>query len=200
MSREKYLDEIRKNLKGLNKDDIDKSVEYYSELISDYIEDGLSVEEAIERIGSPENVAKEIKSGIPTLEVKPKRKLKTWQKVTLIVTSPIWLAILVALAVVALSLVIVVIALVITMWATVASLWCAVASLAVGGLAGVYATVAFALSGALPTSLLMCGFWLVLFGLTVVTFLGMKQLTKWCTKLTAWLIGFRFKAKEAKEK
>ena len=47
MSKTEFLTELKKALEGLPEEDIEKSLEYYSEMIDDRIEDGLSEEEAV---------------------------------------------------------------------------------------------------------------------------------------------------------
>lgn len=54
MTKQEFLLRIRNGLAALPKEDIEKSVEYYREMIDDRMEDGLSEEEAVAAIGSPE--------------------------------------------------------------------------------------------------------------------------------------------------
>ncbi len=60
MMKSDFLDSIRKGLSSLSEDDINKSIRYYSEMIDDRIEDGISEEEAVAAMGEPEAVIAEI--------------------------------------------------------------------------------------------------------------------------------------------
>ena len=43
MNREQFLREIGGRLKGLPRDDLERSLEYYNEMIADHIEDGARI-------------------------------------------------------------------------------------------------------------------------------------------------------------
>ena len=60
MSKKEFLKALKKELKGLKSSEIQKNVGYYEELISDMTENGMTEEEAVGRIGTPENAAREI--------------------------------------------------------------------------------------------------------------------------------------------
>ena len=47
MDKRTFLNSLREQLYGLSQSDIDKSLEYYSEMIDDRMEDGVSEEEAV---------------------------------------------------------------------------------------------------------------------------------------------------------
>ena len=69
MNKKEYLDSIRSKLTGLPEKDIDSAIEYYEEAIEDRIEDGLTEEQAINAVGTPEEIAEKIlmDSSIPKL-------------------------------------------------------------------------------------------------------------------------------------
>lgn len=60
MNKNTFIKELKRRLKSLKSSELQKNISYYEELISDMIENGLSEEEAIRRIGSPEHAAREI--------------------------------------------------------------------------------------------------------------------------------------------
>lgn len=95
MRKEEFLKELRKQLSGLPKDDIDSRVEFYSEMIDDRIEEGKTEQEAINEIGSVDEIVNDIAKDTPFVKlikekVKPKRKLETWEIVLLVVGFPLW--------------------------------------------------------------------------------------------------------------
>ena len=55
MNKQEFLSRLRKQLRGL--EDREERVTFYSEMIDDRMEDGLSEEEAVAAVGSLENFA-----------------------------------------------------------------------------------------------------------------------------------------------
>ena len=60
MTKNDFLNELRKGLRGLSKEDIEERVNFYSEMIDDMVEDGKTEEEAIGEIGSVDDVIRTI--------------------------------------------------------------------------------------------------------------------------------------------
>lgn len=95
MTKERFEVELRKRLKGLPKEDIDSRVEFYSEMIDDRIESGMSEEEAVADIGNIDDIVAQIAKDTPFLhlvkeKVKPKRKIQTWEIILLVLGFPLW--------------------------------------------------------------------------------------------------------------
>ena len=95
MRKEEFLNELRKKLAGLPKDDVDSRVEFYSEMIDDRIEEGKSEQEAITEIGNVDAIVNDIAKDTPFVKlvkekVKPKRALQTWEIVLLVLGFPLW--------------------------------------------------------------------------------------------------------------
>ena len=113
MNKQEFLRALKKKLSRLSKKDVQERLNFYSEMIDDRIEEGLSEEEAVAAVGSIQEVAEQIiseasdgKSGDGDHKG---RRLKVWEIVFLAVGSPIWAPILAAVFV--------------TVWALVLSLW-----------------------------------------------------------------------------
>ena len=51
MTKLEFLESLEKGLSGLPKNDIDERIAFYSEIIDDRIEEGLSEEDAVSKIG-----------------------------------------------------------------------------------------------------------------------------------------------------
>lgn len=62
--KEQFLNELRSRLKGLPKNEIDERISFYAEMIDDGIEEGLSEEEAVKRIGTVDSVVSQILSEV----------------------------------------------------------------------------------------------------------------------------------------
>ena len=52
MNKQEFLAQLRKGLSGLPQDDIEERLTFYSEMIEDQTEEGLSEDEAVAQIGS----------------------------------------------------------------------------------------------------------------------------------------------------
>ncbi len=62
MTKAEFLTRLQANLNGLSDEEINKSLEYYTEMIEDSVEDGQSEEEAVATLGSPDEAARRIRS------------------------------------------------------------------------------------------------------------------------------------------
>lgn len=98
MLKNEFLKQLENRLVGIPKEDLNRTIDYYNEIISDKQEDGMSEEEAIDSLGSIDEIVKDILNEIPIKKlVKEKlqlnRKLKTWEIVLLSATSIIWVPI-----------------------------------------------------------------------------------------------------------
>ena len=84
MLKSEFLKQLENRLLGIPKEDLNRTIDYYNEIISDKQEDGMSEEEAINSLGSIDEIVKDILNEIPIKKlVKEKlqlnRKLKTWE-------------------------------------------------------------------------------------------------------------------------
>ena len=83
MNKTELLNSLRESLCGLPEEELTKSLDFYSEMIDDRIEDGMSEDEAVAAMGEPQEIADKILSAVslPKLvkeKVRPDRKLKAW--------------------------------------------------------------------------------------------------------------------------
>ena len=176
MSKQEFLAQLRKGLSGLPQDDIEERLTFYSEMIEDQMEEGLSEEEAVAAVGSVDEIFAQVVADIPFSKIakekfKPKRRLTAWEIVLLALGSPIWLSLGIAAFAVILSLYI-------SLWAVVISLWAIFAALAGCALGGIVAAIVFACSGNLLTGIAMLGAGILLAGLSIFMFFGCKAATK----------------------
>ena len=182
MNKQEFLEELRKGLSGLPHDDVEQSIDFYNEIISDHMEEGLTEEEAIADVGRIEDIVSQIISEItlPKLvkeKVKSKRALRVWEIVCLILGSPIWLSLLIAALAIVLSVYIV-------MWSVIISLWAIEGAVVGCALGGVLSSVIFIIQGYTPQGLCMLGAGLVGAGVSILLCFGCKEATKWILLLT----------------
>ena len=210
MTKLKFLLELEKKLSALPQEDIEERLTFYSEIIEDRVEEGISEEDAVAQIGNIEEIAAQILaehtaepppcSGekvtveeFPVAgEQKPKRTHKTWEIVLLALGSPIWISLLIAVLAVAFSLVV-------SLWAVVVSLWAVFVSLVACAAALPIAAVYFICIGYTLSGLAVIGTSLVCAGLAIFFFYGCKLITKGMallTKLAAISLMKRFRRKE----
>ncbi len=182
MNKQEFLAELRKSLSGFPQDDIEERLTFYGEMIDDRMEEGLPEDDAVSQIGSVEDVISQIMAETPLTKlakerVKPKRALKTWEIVLLVLGSPIWLSLCIAAFAVILALYVV-------LWAAIVSLWAVEAALWACALSGVVFAVVFAFDGAGLTGIAMLGAGLVCAGLSILLFFGCKAATRGIISLT----------------
>ena len=65
MTKQEFLRELWNRLTELPQEDVEKSLDYYSEMIDDRVEDGLTEEEAVAEIGTAEEVAAQLIAELP---------------------------------------------------------------------------------------------------------------------------------------
>jgi uncharacterized membrane protein len=127
MEKLDFLLALHEKLLHLPKDNVEERLNFYNEIIEDRMEEGLSEEEAVSSIGSVDEIAKQVLEDIGYVslndtQIKPKQKRKIGELILLILGSPIWLSLLVAVFAIILSLYISIWTVIISLWATFASL------------------------------------------------------------------------------
>jgi len=186
MNKENYLESIRKKLSGLPQSDIDHWIEYYSEMIDDRLEDNMTEAEAIEAIGTPEEVSEQIllETPFPKLikaKVTPSRSLNAWEIVLLVLGAPLWISLLIAAFAVVLSVYI-------TIWAVVITLYAADFTIAVGALAGILASVVLIVTGQFAPALVFLGAGVLCFGISALLLPLFNLVTRGAVRLGALIL------------
>lgn len=185
MHKQEFLDEIRKGLRGLPEADIEERLTFYSEMIDDRMEDGLTEEEAVAEIGDVETIVRQITSELPPVatpagtptkptakaKAKPKRSLHTWELVLIVLGSPVWFPLLIAAFSVVFALFAVVCSVMMAMWSVVLAL-------GLYAVAGFVLVLGLAFQGNALQGLAMLGMGLMSAGFAILLFLGCKQLVK----------------------
>ena len=181
MTKNQFINELKVRLNGLPRKDIDERILFYSEMIDDRIEDGVSEEEAVDLIGDVEEVAAQIAAGFTVIngeknKIKSKRKMGAGETVLIAVGFPIWFSLLASAFAVLISLYAVV-------WALVATLWAVLASFIGCAFGGLVAGIFFAAGGNAITGLAIIGAAIFSAGASIL-------LLKACKAATAGTVGF----------
>ncbi len=181
MTRLGFLKSLKKAMKGYSKDTVKKTVDYYDEMISDRMEDGLSEEEAIKAMPAISEIISDLPEGA---SARKRRKLSAREIVLLILASPIWLPLLCAGLALIISLLAVIFSLVVSLFAVELSL----AAGAVG--AAAYGLV-YLFSGDFMQALTVLGGALVMAGLALVLYKPILRLTRYlfeaAKNVCAWI-------------
>lgn len=186
MNKEIFLNKLKVGLNGFDENEIEEILNFYSEMIDDKTENGLTEEKAIEEIGSVDDVLKQILSEYSLMKlvkkrIKPKRKLSPLEIVLLILGSPIWLSVLIAVFAVVFSVYVVI-------WSLVISAWAVELSLVVSSIALILLTILKISDIGIFTVIAFFGVALFCIGLSVFAFFGCMALTKTMITLTVKIV------------
>lgn len=186
MNKQEFLKEVREKLNDLPENDINKSLDYYEEMIQDRMEEGLSEEEAVEALGSMEDIVSQILSEVSPQqseenpekveEVKeptnPSQKKFGALQITLIILGfPLWFPLIVAAFSIILSLYIVV-------WSVLISLYAADLAIGVSAIAAIAGTAMLLVSGEYAQAVCSFGTFLMCAGLSILMFLALLEISK----------------------
>ena len=179
MTKMQFLYELDGKLSVLSDADREKSLEYYSEMIDDRMEDGLSEEKAVAALGSIDSIYNNVISDIPF-----SRLIGTRIKSSSANMNSVWKWVLIifgflVFGIPMLSVLFSVVAsLFAAIWAVVISLWAVPLALLVGGVAGVILFFPTVFLGNSVKALFLLGAGVFSLGLVFPFFF----LAKWTTK------------------
>ncbi len=181
MTEVQFAKTLRSALRGLSEEEIQKSLDYYSEMIADRMEAGMTEEDAVAALGDPNEIGRQILLDMPLPKVirsrfSGKKVRKVWEIVFLILGSPIWFSLLLVLASFALTVYIVLWTVLVAFWAVDASLF--------GVAVGMGIVFAVNLAKDPISAFLSLGLAFVCLGLGFLGFLACKKLSVLWGKLT----------------
>ena len=191
MKKAEFLNQLKASLWALPEEDRQCSLDYYSEMIDDRMEDGLLEEEAVAAVGSLDEIVKQILSETPrppqVVPPQTKKKqsqqpvkdnTKTWLIILLILGCPVWGSL-------GVGLLSTVFGVYVSLWAVVISLYAVFLALAASVLGCIVASVF--MIGSVGEVTVAWGAALLCAGLSILFLLlanlaakGMVKLTKWC--------------------
>lgn len=176
MSRKAFLEALKKGMAGLPQEDIDKSIDFYSEMIDERMEEGFTEEEAITAIGTVQEIVSQILSEtsltkLVKAKVNRNHAWKTWEIILLVLGSPVWLPLIMAA-------ILVVLAVYIVIWSVIVTLYALFFSCALTGITGVLASFVHFIVGDVPVAVLFVGMGLICAGVSILLLFGFNQITK----------------------
>lgn len=190
MTRQELTLALADRLRGLPWEEIERSMEYYDEMIDERMEEGMSEHDAIAALGSVDDIAAQILADIPLsrlvrAKVKPRRSLRAWEIVLLAVGAPVWFPVLLALAITAFA---VVLSLYAVLWALVLTLYAVELAFAVVPIAAVPAAVWLICGGHAVYALFYLGAALICLGLAIGMYYVCKHATRGALRLGKLLL------------
>lgn len=185
MNKSELLNELSQRLSGIPQSEAEKTINYYSEMIDDRIEDGESEEDAVKAVGDIDEIVRNAMSQVPLTglvkqSVKRNFRLSVPVIILLILGSPIWLSLLIALFAV-------IFAIYVTIAAVIISLFAVVAAFVVSGIVSVIASP-FLIPVSLYTSAMYFSCGLVILGLSIFAFYVAVILSKYIIRFTKFVI------------
>jgi len=182
VNKREFLSMIENRLRGIPQDDIDRVLEYYSEFIDDRMEDGLTEEEAVAAADPIDKIVEQTLKvvSLPKLmkeKARPKRALRTWETVLLIVGSPVWVPLLIAAFVIVLAVYIVIWSVVVALYAVDVALWASAVALSVCG-------SFYAFTGNFGAGILLIGAGMIVAGVALLMGCICKLVAKGMAKLS----------------
>jgi len=159
MTKYSFLGELLERLSALPEAAREKAYAFYAEIIDDSVEDGMTEEQAVAKLGSAEEIAAHIVSETPlSVLLKSRAKRGRNRRIPVLLWAlgfPVWFPVLVSLASVLLSLFLV-------LWVLSAVLWVVFAACSAAAAGGVIGLFYIADTGArlmcIGSALVMTGF------------------------------------------
>ena len=181
MTKDEFISCLSQRLSGLTVTERNDRLRFYSEMIDDRMEEGMSEEEAVSAVGSIDAIVAQILAEASVnsrteASGNPGRRIPWGIILLLVLGSPVWLSLLISVFAVVFSLWV-------SLWAAVISLWAVVVSVVLCGLLLTLAGIGI-LFKSFPLGLAMIGVGLLCAGLSIFLFFGFKWITIGAAKLT----------------
>jgi len=197
MNRYDFYIALENGLSALPEQERQATIDYYAEMIDDRIEDGLGEEEAVAAVGDVDEIIRQVLMETPLTKlvkekVKTRRSLRAWEIILLVLGSPVWLPILIAVAAVIFSVGV-------AFWALVFSISGAAFAFAVATIAAFAGAIVFVIKTGTIAGLGMIGIALIMAGLAILFYFAAKAMARgllWLGKKTVSGIKRSFKGKE----
>lgn len=185
MTKSELLNELSQRLSGLPQSEAEKTINYYSEMIDDRMEDGETEEDAVKAVGDIDEIVRNAMSqapltGLVKQSVKRNFRINVPIIILLILGSPIWLSLLIALFAI-------IFAIYVTIAAVIISLFAVVAAFIVSGVALIIASP-FLIPVSLYSAAVLLSSGLIISGLSIFAFYAAFILSKYIIRFTKFVV------------
>lgn len=182
MNKKEFLANLRNALSGLPQDEIEERLTFYAEMLDDRMEEGLSEEEAVLAAGPIDDIVKQVVAEVPLPKIakekiRPKRQLSWLEILLLVLGSPLWGSLI-------LAVVVSILAVYVSLWAIIVSLWAVFASFILCAAGLTLYCIIFCLLGEFIAGLAVLGAGMICSGLSIFMFYACKVITAGIVKLT----------------
>lgn len=181
MTKSEFINKIKSKLSNFPENIVDDRLSFYTEMIDDYIDEGMTEVEACEQLGSIDEIVESIAEDIPLSKLAKKKlnnrnKLSTLNIVLLIIGFPLWFSLLaVGFAVI--------ISIYAALWSVVICLWAVVLSCGVSSMAGIILFIIYLCTSNYALGFVVLGTSFVLLGICGLLIFVSKYLTIFTIKL-----------------
>ena len=180
MNKTEFSDALRRALGKLPSYEVEQSIAFYLEMIDDRMEDGMSEADAVAALGPVGAIAAQIIAETPVIPkaiAKANTGSRTLNVVLLVVFSPIWVPVALALVMAALMVYL-------SSWMVVVALWATVATLLLCGPIGIVGLVWCLATGYPLTAAWLLGCGLAAAGTGLFALFGVLAASKGLVQLT----------------
>ncbi len=190
MTKNEFTEELKSRINHLPKSERKKLLQYYYEMISERMEEGMTEAQAIDALGNLDELFAEF----PPAKKEPKKgiKLRAWHIIMLIIGAPLWIPLIAVMLCLVLAFYIVI-------WALVICFYVVFVALAASGFAITMASFISIFYGGAPYFFLLFGAGAVVSGFAILWLLVCNLFAKAMAKVTAktakGLFRFFFKKK-----
>ncbi len=179
MTRKEFMSGLRQELAGLPQKEIDETLRYYSEMLLDRMEEGMTEEQAVAGMEPMHVIAARVKAEVRE-STPPRPKATSFTKTLVVLGFPVWfplLALVIGLMVVALIL----------GWVLVLVMWALCLGLFSGGMAALIGQISGAYQSGLP-AVGQIGLGMAAMGLSVFLFYGAKAAVPLASRAAAGVV------------
>lgn len=171
MNKEPFLQELTRKLHQLPPEEVARQRAYYEELLADMVEDGMSEEDAVAKLGDPDEIVKNIlqNTPLPTLvktRIRPKNGWTAAAVIVAILGAPLWIPLI-------LAFLLSIFGVTIAIWAVIIAFFAVVFSLGIAGIV-ILCKGLFLFPVGANYALFSAGAGLLLLGLGCLVFLAAK--------------------------
>ena len=192
MTKTEFTRILKTKIAHLPRAERKKILQYYNEMITERMEDGMTEAEAIEALGDIDELVGAYAPAPAQLTQRKSTRLRAWHIVMLAVGSPLWISIVAALFCIMVAIYIVV-------WALVVAFYAIFAALAVSGFACIMSSFIALFSQGFPAFAALMGAGCLLMGFALLWLvpcnLFAKAAGKMSGKLPKFIFRFFFKRK-----
>ena len=187
MNKAQFLECLRQEISEYPVEETSKSLEYYTEMIDDRIEDGMTEDEAVASLGSVKEIVQQIKCELPLSTLVRQRamektnggKIPAWVIVLMVLGAPLWFPLVLVFGILVFTIFVVI-------FTVGISFWICDVSFAIAAIACLFEAGRAIFTGSFLLAVVDFGVCLIMAGLTIIFFVVSFLISKGLMKGIAW--------------